>query len=409
MGASISFDRNGQPHFQVPQRDDTFNTADMHPPSRSRPLSDLRREALALARKGVIVSPSATNAKNEMARSLCLSPFGGGAAAPSDSSAPGSAVPPAAAGCQLPDNAENLLDDAQLQAAASLLPSTALNLAAYRLCMRSWRTPNSSKKIVVVGSPAAGGRGGSNTGSIDGTGGAVVGVGDDDDSYDDSDGNNDDDWDEDEEDDVAPSRAGGGGVGGFFKEEDILPFRFASSRVTGVPAELAPPRSPSARMRGSSFNASSGGGSGTTGSGGGRYRVDDGDEEYVDEEAPRRGRRPGPITSPGSGSAGGMGSAGKKDKPKNKKRRVVTMTPGQVRGRNCGSVCGGVIRFGGGGQWMTMVYECRRLVLTQGEYQSTVVGVVFCSSCYCRFRFSRRTLIVDSCVFVRVFFRSMHC
>ncbi|CAM9863668.1 unnamed protein product, partial [Sphacelaria rigidula] len=207
VGASISFDRSGQPHFQVPQRDDSFNTADMHPPSRGRPLSDLRREALALARKGVIVSASAASAKNEMARSLRIPLLGGGAATPSDASASGSAVAPAAAGYQLPDNAENLLDDAQLQAAASLLPSTAINLAAYRLCMRSWRTPNSTKKIVVIGSPAGGGRGGSS---------------------------------------------------GFFKENDILPFRFASSRVTGVPAELAPPRSPSARIRGGSFNTSGG-------------------------------------------------------------------------------------------------------------------------------------------------------
>lgn len=387
MGASISFDRSGQPHFQVPQRDDSFNTADMHPPSRGRPLSDLRREALALARKGVIVSASAASAKNEMARSLRIPLLGGGAATPSDASASGSAVAPAAAGYQLPDNAENLLDDAQLQAAASLLPSTAINLAAYRLCMRSWRTPNSTKKIVVIGSPAGGGRGGSSGGAIDGAGGAVVCVGDDDDSDDDSD---DDGWDEDEEDDETPGRRGGGGVGGFFKENDILPFRFASSRVTGVPAELAPPRSPSARIRGGSFNTSGGGGSGTGGSGGGRYRGDDGDEEYVDEDPPRRVRRPGPITSPGSGSAGGMGSAGKKDKPK-KKRRVVTMTPGQVRKIEMGGVS--VCTFGGegaeGSQWMMTIHQCPLFFVLNIFVCLVLLGELL-----------RSTLV---CVFVRVF------
>ncbi|CAN0556249.1 unnamed protein product, partial [Ectocarpus sp. 12 AP-2014] len=70
VGAKVSIDEDGQPFFPVPQRDDSFATADMHPPSRTRPLLDIQREALSLACSREIVGVAAAAAKTQVSEAL---------------------------------------------------------------------------------------------------------------------------------------------------------------------------------------------------------------------------------------------------------------------------------------------------------------------------------------------------
>lgn len=319
VGARISFDQDNQPQFEVPPRDDTFNTADIHPPSRSRRLSDLRREALALARTGVIVGDAVVRANYAVARALGLPTGASGAGGGNSSDIPG-------AGPNLPGNAEKLLGDAQLRSVAACLPPTAINVAAYRLCMRS--RPGAAAGHPVAGAARA-------AAVLAGGGGAH-------------------------------NIAGNAGVA-VFNEEDIAPFRFSATRLTGVPDELAPPRanstsvsSPPKANSSSGINSNSqvsgtgivvsnpwnegggsrGGGGGGAGRarGGGRYSTagggpletppgDDGDEDYVDGEETSHGA--------GAGGRGGGRGGGK---------RGGGVPPGGTAGR----MSKGTSRRGGG-------------------------------------------------------------
>ncbi|CAM9936598.1 unnamed protein product, partial [Scytosiphon promiscuus] len=134
VGAKVSIDDKGQPSFQVPQLDDTFMTADMHPPSRTRPVVDIQRKALSLACSGDIVGAPAAAAKELVSEALGLRKGDG---------VPGHGHAEQRQQQQqqqreLPKDCADLLSDAQVQAAAARLSPAAINVAAYRLCMESF-------------------------------------------------------------------------------------------------------------------------------------------------------------------------------------------------------------------------------------------------------------------------------
>ncbi|CAM9933063.1 unnamed protein product, partial [Ectocarpus fasciculatus] len=192
VGAKVSIDEDGQPFFPVPQRDDSFATADMHPPSRTRPLLDIQREALSLACSGEVVGAAAAAAKTQVSEALLRR----SAAA----EAVGAGIPQQRH--ESPTEGLDLLSPAEVKAAAARLPPAAINVAAYRLCMRSFPPPDDG----------------------DGDGGGVIYAAR----------------------DVAAAAGGAGSGAGRFDEGAIMPYRFSDARVTGVPHELAPPRSASA-------------------------------------------------------------------------------------------------------------------------------------------------------------------
>lgn len=152
-------------------------------------MSDLRREALFLVRTGAIVGSSAVTAKTRMAELLRL---------PKDS----------ASLDKLPDECEHSLSEKQLQVVAACLPPTAINVAAYRLCMR------------LLPRSASGGA--DNAAAGDGTGA--------------------DDHDSATTAAAAELKAFRRRLPKELDESLIRPYRFSSTRIDGVPDELAPPR-----------------------------------------------------------------------------------------------------------------------------------------------------------------------
>lgn len=172
VGASVYFDDNGQPQFEVPAGDNTFLTADMHPPSRSRSVTELHREALSLVLRGDIVGDAADAAKKRLAELLEL---------PMNLT-------------EFPEGCEKPLSCEDLGYVCAALPPVAINVAAYRVCMRTRSlVDDGAGEGYYCGSAA--------------------------------------------QDVIAATGAEADGV---VNNDTILPFRFASTRVTGVPEELAP-------------------------------------------------------------------------------------------------------------------------------------------------------------------------
>lgn len=143
----------------------------MHPPSRSRSVTELHQEALSLVLAGDIVGNAADAAKKRLAELLEL---------------PRNLT-------EFPEGCEKPLSCEDLGYVCAVLPPIAINIAAYRVCIRA-------RSLVDDG--AGEGHCGNAAQDVIAATGA-------------------------EADDVVNNNT-------------ILPFRFASTRVTGVPEELAP-------------------------------------------------------------------------------------------------------------------------------------------------------------------------
>lgn len=143
----------------------------MHPPSRSRSVTELHQEALSLVLTGDIVGDAADAAKKRLAELLEL--------------------PRNLTG--FPEGCEKPLSCEDLRYVCAVLPPVVINVAAYRVCMKARSLVDDGAGEGHCGSAA--------------------------------------------QDVIAATGAEADGV---VNNNTILPFRFASTRVTGVPEELAP-------------------------------------------------------------------------------------------------------------------------------------------------------------------------